>query len=444
MLQKLQNHINSNLSFLKEKKLLLAVSGGIDSMVLVHLCHQLKLDFSAAHCNFQLRGNESDGDENFVKSQIEKLSPRAQSRGKIPLFIQKFDTVTFAKEQKLSIQVVARKLRYDWFYSLLANHNFDYILTAHHLDDSLETFLINFTRGSGLDGLTGIPEQNDKIVRPLMIFSRNEIETFAQENNIAWREDSSNASDKYLRNKLRHEVIPVLKELNPSLLSSFENTIKNLKQSQSLVDDASKTVYRKVSSEKENQTVFDLNKLMKFPNYQAYLFNWLSDFGFTDWNSVYDLVSAQSGKQVLSNSHVLLKNRNTLLLFSKKENSEEVIYQIDKVQKQVKVPLNLTFCNVSDISDQATNTIFVDAEKLQFPLTIRKWKEGDFFQPFGMKGKKKVSKFFKDEKLSMLEKNEIWLLCSNDEIVWIIGKRQDDRFKITETTTKITQINYLK
>lgn len=434
MLQKLQNHINSNLSFLNEKKLLLAVSGGIDSMVLVHLCHQLKLDFSVAHCNFQLRGNESNGDEKFVRLKTEKL--------KVPIFIQKFDTKSIAETQKLSIQLAARKLRYDWFYKLMNENGFDYILTAHHLDDSLETFLINFTRGSGLDGLIGIPEQNDKIVRPLLIFSRNEIETFAQENQITWREDSSNSSDKYLRNKLRHDVIPILKELNPSLLSSFENTIKNLKQSQSLVDDASKMVYEKVASEQENQIVFNLDLLLAYQNYQAYLFSWLSRFGFTDWDSVYDLVSAQSGKQVMSDSHVLLKNRNTLLLFSRKENSEEVIYQIDKAQKQVKVPLNLTFCNVSDISVQPTNTIFVDAEKLQFPLTIRKWEEGDFFQPFGMNGKKKVSKFFKDEKFSMLEKNEIWLLCSNDKIVWIIGKRQDERFKITETTTKIIQINY--
>lgn len=436
MLQKLQNHINSNLSFLKEKKLLLAVSGGIDSMVLVHLCHQLKLDFAVAHCNFQLRGKESDDDENFVKSQTEKLQ--------IPLFIQKFDTKSIVETQKLSIQLAARKLRYDWFYELMNENGFDYILTAHHLDDSLETFLINFTRGSGLDGLIGIPEQNDKIVRPLLIFSRNEIETFAQENQITWREDSSNSSDKYLRNKLRHDVIPILEELNPSLLSSFENTIKNLKQSQSLVDDASKMVYEKVASEQENQIVFNLDLLLAYQNYQAYLFSWFSRFGFTDWEAISDLVSAQSGKQVMSDSHVLLKNRNTLLLFSRKENSEETIYQIDRAQKQVKVPLKLTFCNVSDISVQSTNTIFVDAEKLQFPLTIRKWKEGDFFQPFGMKGKKKVSKFFKDEKFSMLEKNEIWLLCSNDEIVWIIGKRQDERFKITETTTKILQINYIK
>ncbi len=434
MLQKLQNHINSNLSFLKEKKLLLAISGGIDSMVLMHLCYQLQLDFAVAHCNFQLRGNESDGDEKFVKLETEKLE--------VPLFIQKFDTKNVADTQKLSIQLAARKLRYDWFYKLMNENGFDYILTAHHLDDSLETFLINFTRGSGLDGLLGIPEQNDKIVRPLLIFSRNEIENFAQENQIAWREDSSNSSDKYLRNKLRHDVIPILKELNPSMLSSFENTIKNLKQSQSLVDDASKKVYEKVASERENQIVFNLDLLLTYQNYQAYLFSWLSDFGFTDWVSVYDLVLAQSGKQVMSDSYVLLKNRNTLLLFSRKENSEEVIYQIDKAQKQVKVPLKLTFCNVSDISVQPTNTIFVDEEKLQFPLMLRKWNEGDVFYPFGMKGKKKLSKFFKDEKYSLLDKSNVWLLCSNDEIVWIIGKRQDDRFKITETTTKILQINY--
>jgi tRNA(Ile)-lysidine synthase len=436
MLNTLSKHLDNKLPFLKEKKLLLAVSGGIDSMVLVHLCHQLRLDFAVAHCNFQLRGDESDGDEAFVSSEIEKLNGK--------LFIQKFDTKKVAETEKLSIQLAARKLRYDWFYELLENEKFDFLLTAHHLDDSLETFLINFTRGSGLDGLTGIPEQNDKIVRPLLIFSRKEIETFAQENQIAWREDSSNSSDKYLRNKLRHDVIPILKELNPSLLSSFQNTTNNLKQSQSLVTDASKSVYEKVAIEEENQIIFDLEKLLKYPNHQAYLFTWLSNYCFTDWDAISDLIQAQSGKQIFSNSHVLLKNRNTLLLFPRKENSEEIIYKIEKEQFEVKVPLKLTFSNQTDTSFQSTNTIFVDEEKLRFPLTIRKWKEGDVFQPFGMNGKKKVSKFFKDEKLSLLEKSNIWLLCSNDKIVWIIGKRQDERFKITETTTKIIQINYTK
>src|SRR6476620_3889550 len=230
MFEKFRNHINSNFPFLKEKKLLLAVSGGLDSMVLLHLCKQLGLDITVAHCNFQLRGEESDGDEQFVRSQCEKLD--------VLLYANRFETKKFAEEQKLSIQLVARKLRYDWFNTLLINNNYDYLLTAHHLDDNLETFLINFTRASGLDGLTGIPKQNGYIVRPLLAFSRNEIETFGQENHIQWRNDTSNASDKYLRNKLRHHVVPVLKEINPGLLSSFETTIYNLQQAQSMVDDA--------------------------------------------------------------------------------------------------------------------------------------------------------------------------------------------------------------
>nr|WP_294775966.1 tRNA lysidine(34) synthetase TilS [uncultured Flavobacterium sp.] len=434
MLSKFQKHIDTNLPFLKGKKLLLAVSGGIDSMVLVNLCHKAKLDFAVAHCNFQLRGTESDEDENFVKSQTEKFQ--------IPIFIQKFDTKAFAEQQKLSIQVVARNLRYEWFYTLLANHNFDYILTAHHLDDSLETFLINFTRGSGIEGLMGIPEQNDKIVRPLLAFSRNDIEAFAQENQITWREDSSNASDKYLRNKLRHDVIPMLKELNPSLLSSYENTISHLKQTQSLAQDASQSLYPKVVSEDENHTVIDLKKLLKYRNYKAYLFDWLQAFGFADWDSVYDLTKAQSGKQVLSETHILLKNRETLLLFPKQKIQTDEVYWIQKGQAEVKIPLKLSFCNVSDISHQASNVIFVDEDLLQFPLTLRRWQEGDIFQPFGMTGKKKLSKYFKDEKFSLLEKSNIWLVCSNDKIVWIVGKRQDERFKVTATTTKILKINY--
>jgi len=434
MLLKFQNHLNTNLSFIKGKKLLLAVSGGIDSMVLVHLCHQLKLDFAIAHCNFQLRGAESNQDEAFVTHQAELL--------KIPIFNERFDTQTFAEQQKLSIQVVARNLRYEWFYSLLANLNFDYILTGHHLDDSLETFLINFTRGSGIEGLTGIPEQNDKIVRPLLVFSRKEIEAYAVDNQIPWREDSSNASDKYLRNKLRHDVIPVLKELNPSLLASFENTVLHLKQTQSLADDAVNHLYQTVVNEEENLTVIDLKKLLKYRNYKAYLYQWLQPFGFSDWTAVYDLLEAQSGKQVFSDSHILLKNRGVLLLFSKQNTTNEEVYWIVKEQTEVKVPLKMSFCNVSDISNQMSNVIFVDEDLLEFPLTLRRLQEGDVFQPSGMTGKKKLSKFFKDEKYSLWDKANAWLLCSDDKIVWIVGKRADERFKPTTNTTKILKINF--
>lgn len=401
-------------------------------MVLLELCRQADLDIRAAHCNFRLRGDESDADEEFVKTQCEQKE--------ILLFINHFDTKKFAEEHKLSIQVVARHLRYEWFNTLLINNDYDYILTAHHLDDSLETFLINLTRGSGLDGLTGIPQQNGNIIRPLLPFSRNEIEAFAKENHIPWREDSSNASDKYLRNRLRHDVIPVLKELNTSLLSSFENTVSNLQQAQSMVDDASRIVYRKVVTDIDFQKRINLNELMQLPNYHAYLYQWLSPFGFSDWDSISALVSAQSGKQIHSENHTLLKDRNELIVFQKPESDATEVFSIEKEQKLVKFPLKLVFSNVENISVQTSNTIFVDEEKLRFPLEIRKWQEGDLFYPFGMNGSKKLSKYFKDEKYSLIDKSEIWLLCSGNQIVWIIGKRQDDRFRVTAQTTKIVQI----
>ena len=433
MLEKLQNHINKNIPFLNGKKLLLATSGGIDSMVMLALCHQLKLDIRVAHCNFQLRGDESDQDEKFVKSQCEKLD--------ILFFVNHFETKKFAEAQNLSIQVVARNLRYDWFNTLLINYNYDYIVTAHHLDDSLETFLINFTRGSGLDGLIGIPNQNGNIIRPLLPFSRSEIETFAKENGIQFREDSSNASYKYLRNKMRHAVIPVLKEINPSLLTSFENTISNLKQAQSLVNDASQMVYKQVVSEEETIKI-TISKLLTYQNHKAYLYQWLTEYGFTDWDAVYDLINAQSGKQVFSEKYILLKDRNQLILFPKQNETESMHFSVTKDQKEVKFPLKLSFCNVEDISVEPTNTIFVDEEKLHFPLKIRKWQEGDLFFPFGMDGSKKLSKYFKDEKYSLLDKSNIWLLCSDNQIVWVIGKRQDERFRVTKATTKILKINY--
>ena len=432
MLEKLQLHLNTNFPFLKGKRLFLAVSGGMDSMVLLQLFHQLNYEIAVLHCNFSLRNLESDGDEEFVKYYCESK--------KIPLFVQKFDTKQFAEDAKLSIQVAARKLRYDWFYEQLADENFDYILTAHHLDDSLETFLINLTRGTGLEGLTGIPAQNDKIIRPFLPFSRVEIEKYIQENNLQWREDSSNASDKYFRNKVRHAIVPVLKELNPNLLSSFQNTIENLQQAQSLVEDASKLVFQIVVQEEANQLKFNLIELLKLPNYAAYLYQWLKDFGFTAWEDIYDLVTAQSGKQVFSESHILLKDRDFLILYAKEIHSDKEEYFIPKELQEVKVPLKISFCNINDISNTNSNCIFVDEDFLQFPLTIRKWEEGDYFYPLGMLGKKKLSKYFKDEKMSLIDKSNQWLLCSDNQIVWVIGKRQDERFKITENTNHKLQI----
>lgn len=433
MLQKFQNHLLNNFQFLKGKKLLLATSGGIDSMVMLHLFQQLDFEIAIAHCNFQLRGVESFEDQKFIQDYADANA--------VPVYITQFDTKAFAEDYKLSTQVAARELRYNWFYELLETEKYDYILTAHHADDNLETFLINLSRGTGLDGLTGIPEQNENVVRPLLAFSQQEIEDYAKLNHIKWQEDSSNASDKYVRNKIRHHLVPMLKELNPNFLSSFHKTQNYLQEAQNMVDDAAIMVYQQVAVQEGENISFDLKKLKKLPNYKSYLYQWLNEFGFTAWDDIYDLVVSQSGKFVFSADYRLLKDRESLILSPSDFSTEKREYFIDANQTVVNVSLNISFSPVADMAIVSNKTIFVDSDKLQFPLVLRHWEEGDQFQPFGMDGKsKKISKFFKDEKLSLLEKENTWLLCSNDIIVWVVGLRQDERFKIENTTKNILKI----
>jgi tRNA(Ile)-lysidine synthetase-like protein len=433
MLHKLRLYLEENFQDIENKKLLLATSGGLDSMVMVHLFQQLPFEITLAHCNFQLRGMESFGDQNFVQEYAQIHS--------IPLAFTQFDTVSFAKDYKMSTQVAARELRYNWFYELLDTEGYDFILTAHHADDNLETFLINITRGTGLDGLIGIPQRNDRILRPLLCFSRDEIKDYAEQNNILWREDSSNASDKYLRNRIRHNLVPLLKELNPNFLTTFQKTQCYLQESKVMVEDATIMIYQQIATEKDGDILFDLEQLLKLPNYKSYLYQWLNEFGFTAWDDIYDLVESQTGKQVFSNEFRLLKNRDTLILSPKHAIIHVGEFLILENQEEIKIPLILTFCKVDDIYTASNETIFVDENKLEFPLVLRKWNEGDIFHPFGMKGKsKRISKLFKDEKLSLLEKENIWLLCSNNQIVWVVGLRQDERFKIKNTTKSILKI----
>jgi tRNA(Ile)-lysidine synthase len=433
MLEKFQNHIIQNFDFLIGKRLLLATSGGLDSMIMVDLFHKLSFKVAIAHCNFQLRGIESFEDQNFVQNYADA--------NEIDVFITQFDTTTFAKDFKLSIQVAARELRYSWFYELLETKKYDYILTAHHADDSLETFVINLIRGTGIEGLTGIPAQNGNIIRPLLIFSRQEIEQYAKENDIEWREDSSNTSDKYLRNKIRHNVVPVLKELNSDFLSSFLKTQTYLQESKTMAEDASILVYQQVAEDKGEEIHFDLIKLKQLPNYKSYLYQWLNEFKFSAWDDIYDLVDGQSGKQVFSEGFRLLKDRDSLILCPINVDDEIEEYYIFKDQKEINIPLSLSFLKVTDTSLVSNTTIFVDEDKLWFPLVLRRWKHGDKFQPTGMEGKsKKVSKFFKDNKLSLIEKENSWILCSDNQIVWIVGFRQDERFKIGNRTKKILKI----
>jgi len=432
-------HINTNFSFLKNKKLLVAISGGIDSVVLVYLLNQLNFDISLAHCNFQLRGEDSDQDEKFVKKLADKLQ--------LPIFTKSFATTEFAKKEKLSIQLAARKLRYDWFKVIIKENKLDHILTAHHADDSLETFLINMIRGTGLDGLTGIPERNENILRLLLPFTREQIEKYAEDNTIVWRDDSSNVETKYVRNKIRHGVIPVLKELNPSLLTSFSKTLQNLKGSRQIIKDSIENIKGIViiPTEAGIQKI-DIEKLIEFNNPQAYLYELLNDFGFTEWNDIVDLLEAQSGKQIVSSTHRLVKDRDFLLLtdidstrLKEKEKTYEV-YEKDRIVEIEDFKLEVSYVKTVSIEGKTQNVAFIDRDKLKFPLIVRKWKNGDYFYPSGMQGKKKLSKFFIDNKMSVLQKEKIWLLCSANEIIWVIGKRLDDRYKAIVTTQNILKI----
>ncbi|NLP57435.1 tRNA lysidine(34) synthetase TilS [Lutibacter sp. B1] len=446
-----QEHINKNLSFLNDKKLLVAISGGIDSIVLTRLLYKLGFSISLAHCNFLLRGKDSNKDEQFVIELGKKY--------KVPTHTIKFETEKYATENGISIQMAARELRYNWFQEIIENQKLDYVITAHQKDDVLETFLINITRGTGLDGLTGIPEVNGNIVRPMLPFSREDVLVYATKHKLFWREDSSNSSIKYLRNKIRHKVIPVLKELNPSLLDSFQNTLENLKGSQQIINDSIKNIQEKIISSQNNNLHLNILELKKLSNPKIYLYELLKTYGFTEWNVITDLLNAQSGKQILSKTHRLIKNRDSLILTEIEMVDEEntsTIY-IEENTSQISHPISLKFETIvipfdtknhqnkilNELIFDDINTISIDYDKLQFPLTIRKWEKGDYFFPIGLQGKKKLSKFFKDEKLSIVEKDAIWLLCSKKEIVWVIGKRLDDRFKVTKTTSKILKIKLI-
>jgi tRNA(Ile)-lysidine synthase len=437
MIQKFTTHLNQNFLFLKDKKLLIAISGGLDSVVLYQLLATLHIDISLAHCNFNLRGKESDLDEEFVDNLSQKTSNQ--------IFIKSFDTEKHSKENKLSTQIAARDLRYTWFQELAEEHNFDFILTAHHADDNLETFLINLTRGTGLEGFTGIPKINGNIVRPLLPFSREEILKYAKEHNIEWREDASNASTKYTRNKIRHQVIPVLKEINPSLLSSFEKTLENLQESQQILEDRIDKVSLEIIETKGAITKLNIDKIQQLSNPKAYLYQLLKNHSFTEWNDVYDLLSAQSGKQVFSKTHRLLKDRHFLLLNRKEVSSSiKVSFEIAENQSEITKPIHLTFEEIQEKSTENKQTIYVDKDLLKYPLLVRKWQNGDYLYPSKMQGKKKLSKFFKDDKFSLLEKENTWLLCNADnEIIWVINHRQDRRFSTkpsTQSTLKITTL----
>jgi len=429
--------ISQKFSFLKKSKILVAVSGGVDSVVLVHLLSSLKLECSIAHCNFLLRGKESDDDANFVKNLAKQLG--------LICFIKEFDTKEFADKEGASIQMAARELRYNWFSELIEDHDYDYVLTAHHADDHIETFFINLSRGSGLEGLSGIPKYYSATVRPLLEFSRHQILDYAKDNNLSWREDSSNAQTKYDRNYLRHKVLPNYFELKNGVKKNILKSINHIQNSLEIVEYAVKKMHEDQILIKDGSALKINIESLQEQNLQAILYYILREYHFTAWDDINDLLNSQSGKFIDSPTHRLVKDRDFLILQEITKISNEVVW-INKDDRHINFEGgSLTFEKVNTLNEMSKSICYFDASKIQFPLTIRAVKQGDRFRPFGLNGSKKVSKFLKDEKKSHFEKASLKVLCDkNDKIMWIINERQSDHCKVHVNTAEILKISFVK
>ena len=449
MLEQFQAYINRYNLIAEGDKVILALSGGIDSMVLADLLLKTKVEFVAAHCNFHLRGEESDGDEKFVRDYAE--------RNDIRCFVKHFDTEQYAAEQGISIEMAARDLRYAWFEQLRQQLGYDKIAVAHHADDQAETFFINLLRGAGLNGLKGMKPQNGVVIRPLLWASREQIRKYAVENQILWREDHTNAESVYLRNKIRNQLLPTFDELQPEARQGLYKSLEHLS--------AENELYRALLKEKLAQIVeldgdvqrLPFSKLVKAkvpepvegPTYSfQLLFEWLRQYGFnTDQcHFIYDAIGTGIGNQYCSPTHCVVIARNDLQLSEIKEEKDEEI-QIGIGEETINSPIHLCFSKLERtaefIIDKSPEVAQLDYNKLSFPLTLRHWHHGDRFHPLGMKGSKLLSDFFVDQKFTEYQKQNVWLLVSAEgDILWVVGYRMDDRFKIANDTKTVFECRW--
>jgi tRNA(Ile)-lysidine synthase len=416
---------------------LLAVSGGIDSMVMAHLFLNSNRRCAIAHCNFSLRGDESDSDEELVRLFADSYS--------VPFYGIRFDTDKYAAEHKLSIQLAARELRYRWFDELRTKRGFDKIVVAHNADDNLETFFINLSRGAGLNGLTGIPKNTGTVIRPLLCFSRKDIEEYAIENGVRYREDSSNLSDKYLRNKLRHLVLPVLDSINPSFRNKAIESIDYLNNANRFIETETNIFLDHHAVVKGDDIFIPLADIRRLHSKDVRMFYILEKFGFkgeTITKICRSIDFGICGKQFFSSTHCLLIDRTDIIISSATEcRSSYILNQDTGISTEtfelrcetVEKDSEFRLLRNKDVGE-------FDLSKLRFPLTLRTVHAGDWFIPLGMKGRKKLSDFFIDIKLPVTEKKRQLLLISGETIVWIVGLRPDERFKVTNETTKVLRI----
>lgn len=420
-----------------EEKIILAVSGGIDSMVMMSLFARMDAKCIVAHCNFSLRGDESDGDEQFVREQTSGLG--------LPIVVKKFDTKGFAGTHKLSIQMAARELRYNWFSQLCDEHKCRYVAVAHNKDDVLETFFINLGRGTGIKGLTGIQPKNDNIIRPLLFASRADITAYSKDADIPFREDSSNASDKYQRNYIRHQILPMFEEVFPKFRDTLSSNIQKLNETGKLYQYGLKTFVPKVYKREGEYGMINIEQLLATPAPHTILYEILTEFNFTPptIDEVFDGCHAETGTHFYSSTHKVVKDRGFFIV-GRTDSAEPAKYYIEESTAEIKEPLSLAF-RIIEKDDRFeiikdSNVALLDYDKLTFPLILRKWHAGDYFVPLGMSGMKKLSDFFIDQKLSLFDKEKTWIIASGEEIVWIVGRRIDNRFKVTEKTERVLKI----
>lgn len=446
LLQKFLAYIKKENLFTKNDHLLIAVSGGADSVVLCRLCAAAGLNFSLAHCNFKLRDAESDRDEQFVKKLSEQLG--------VKLFVKTFDTVSQAKLNKTSIEETARNLRYEWFKQLLlesktADNPFSFLLTAHHADDNVETVIMNFFRGTGIKGLRGILPKQQQIVRPLLFAKRKDIEEYAFKNGVEFITDSSNASNDYTRNLFRNEILPSVEKIYPEALNNVLRNIERLTAVEYLYEESIEQIKQKLVEKKGDEMHIPVLKLLKVKPLQTVIYEIIKDVGFTAMqvNEVEKLLYSDSGKYIKSDSHIILRNRKWLIISPKtistqikniiiEENAGNILFDEGTLQIY---PSAKPEKFVGDAS-----TVFIDAADLTYPLMLRKWKTGDYFYPLGMTKKKKLSRFLIDIKLSLLQKEKCWVLESNKKIVWVIGYRIDERFKIISSSKQIVKLSLIR
>lgn len=439
MLQDFQHYIKDNKLFdIKNDRVLLAVSGGVDSMVLLDLFIRSNYNFAIAHCNFHLRGEESLRDEYFVR--------KFAQTNNIQIFVQDFDTYSYMEKEKKSLEMSARDLRYDWFNKIIKENSFTHLATAHHSDDSAETFVINLLRGTGIAGLHGILPKSGNIIRPLLFASRRNIKDYADKHNIQFVEDSTNKDNKFTRNKIRNEVIPILREISPNFDVIIKKNIERLRETEIVFRKVVDNVKTNILQKEDDHIKISIEEILNLQPLHIFMYEILSEFGFNESNinSICETLkdNTSSGRKFFSDKYRLVRDRKYLFItYRKQEKNLTDDYIIEDWQTSIKTPLALQLETLRDLNfiriPKAKSVAMLDYDLLKFPLQLRHWKKGDVFFPFGLHGKQKLSDFFTNQKYSIIDKEKQWLLCSGEDIVWVIGERIDDRFKITDKTKTI-------